>query len=76
MKELEIRECCYNCKTREVAPTNELIERVSYCKRLEDVIEYPEKFVCNLFEPTSGFIANFNKFNARKRINFREVKDE
>lgn len=76
MKNLEIRECCYNCRIREVVPTNELIKRVSYCEKLLDTIEHPEKFVCNLFEPTSDFIVNFNKFNARKRINFREVKDE
>lgn len=76
MKNLEIRECCYNCKVREVTPSKELTERVSYCKKLQDVIACPEKYVCNLFEPTSDFIANFNKFNARKRINFREVKDE
>lgn len=76
MKNLEVRECCYNCKVREVVPSNGLTKIVSYCEKLLDVIEYPEKFVCNLFEPTSDFIANFDKFNARKRINFREVKDE
>lgn len=76
MKDLENRECCYNCRMREVVPSNGPVQRVSYCERLRDIIDYPEKFICNFFEPTSSFITNFVKHNTRKRINFREVEDE
>lgn len=76
MKELEIRECCYNCRIREVVPSNGPVQKVSYCERIQDAIDFPEKFTCNLFEPTSDFMSNVSKYNARKRVNFREVEDE
>lgn len=75
MKDLGIRECCYNCKILETVATHGPTRTV-YCKNIQDIIDFPERFICDKFEPSGKFLNDWGISKAKEQVNFREVKDE